>query len=106
MNIMKRSFLRYNSKINMNNGIGVNPGKYTVQSPLMMKSPSGIILIFWSSGSQLSSNAFKCWCWKYKLSSLLVQCGDKAYLQTPCVSPWRTIMISDDARDIVGSKWF
>jgi hypothetical protein len=30
--------------------------------------------------------------------------GDKAYLQAPCVSPWRTIMISDDARDIVGSR--
>jgi hypothetical protein len=30
--------------------------------------------------------------------------GDKAYLQTPCFSPWRTIMISDDARDIVSSK--
>ena len=43
---------------------------------------------------------------KYKLNALLVPnaIGDKAYLQAPCVSPWRTIMISDDARDIVGSK--
>jgi hypothetical protein len=42
----------------------------------------------------------------YKLKSELVPnaIGDKAYLQTPCVSPWRTIMISDDARDIVASK--
>src|SRR5690606_23974380 len=30
--------------------------------------------------------------------------GDKAYLRTPSVTPWRTIMVSDDARDIVGSK--
>lgn len=30
--------------------------------------------------------------------------GDKGYMQTPCVSPWRTIMVSDDARDIVASK--
>src|SRR5660397_235869 len=30
--------------------------------------------------------------------------GDKAYLRTPSVSPWRTIMVSDDARDIVSSK--
>jgi hypothetical protein len=30
--------------------------------------------------------------------------GDKAYLQTPSVSPWRTIMVSNDARDIVSSK--
>jgi hypothetical protein len=42
----------------------------------------------------------------YSLNAQLVPnaIGDKAYLQTPCVSPWRTIMISDDARDIVGSK--
>jgi len=30
--------------------------------------------------------------------------GDKGYMQTPCVTPWRTIMISDDARDILASK--
>jgi glucan 1,4-alpha-glucosidase len=30
--------------------------------------------------------------------------GDKGYLQAPCSSPWRTIMVSDDARDILASK--
>lgn len=30
--------------------------------------------------------------------------GDKGYMQTPCTSPWRTIIVSDDARDIVASK--
>jgi hypothetical protein len=30
--------------------------------------------------------------------------GDKAYLQAPYVSPSRTTMISENARDIVGSK--
>ena len=30
--------------------------------------------------------------------------GDKGYLQSPCQSPWRTIMVSDDARDIIASK--
>ncbi len=30
--------------------------------------------------------------------------GDKGYLQAPCVSPWRTIMVSDDARDILASN--
>tara|TARA_B100000929_G_scaffold231948_1_gene188416 strand:- start:1910 stop:4051 length:2142 start_codon:yes stop_codon:yes gene_type:complete len=29
--------------------------------------------------------------------------GNKAYLQTPAVSPWRTVMVSDDARDILAS---
>ena len=30
--------------------------------------------------------------------------GDKGYMQAPCNSPWRTIMVSDDARDILASK--
>ncbi|NUY80364.1 glycoside hydrolase family 97 protein [Flavobacterium sp. MAH-1] len=30
--------------------------------------------------------------------------GDKGYMQAPCTSPWRTVMVSDDARDIVASK--
>ncbi|MEG0012224.1 MAG: glycoside hydrolase family 97 protein [Muribaculaceae bacterium] len=30
--------------------------------------------------------------------------GDKGYLQAPSVSPWRTIIVSDDARDILASR--
>jgi len=30
--------------------------------------------------------------------------GDKGHLQTPCVSPWRVVMVSDDARDILASN--
>ena len=30
--------------------------------------------------------------------------GRKGYLQAPCVSPWRTIIVSDDARDILLSR--
>jgi alpha-glucosidase len=30
--------------------------------------------------------------------------GDKGYLQAPCTSPWRTIIVSDDARDILASR--
>lgn len=30
--------------------------------------------------------------------------GDKGYMQAPCTSPWRTIIVSDDARDILASK--
>lgn len=29
--------------------------------------------------------------------------GDKGYMQSPCKSPWRTIMVSDDARNILSS---
>lgn len=30
--------------------------------------------------------------------------GDKGYMQAPCKSPWRTVIVSDDARDILASK--
>ena len=30
--------------------------------------------------------------------------GDKGYMQTPCNSPWRTVIVSDAARDILASR--
>lgn len=30
--------------------------------------------------------------------------GDKAYMQSPCTTPWRTVIVSDDARDILASR--
>ncbi len=30
--------------------------------------------------------------------------GNKGHLQTPCHSPWRTVMVSDDARDMLSSN--
>ena len=30
--------------------------------------------------------------------------GDKGYLQAPCVSPWRTVIVSDKAADILASR--
>jgi len=98
-----------NSKINMNNGIGVKsiPGKYMVQTPLMMKAPSGLYLnIFEAALVNYPVMHLNADVTNYKLKAELVPnaIGDKAYLQTPCVSPWRTIMISDDARTIVASK--
>jgi hypothetical protein len=98
-----------NTKINMNNGIGVKsiPGKYMVQTPLMMKAPAGLYLnIFEAAVVNYPVMHLNVDVNTYKLTSELVPnaIGDKAYLQTPCVSPWRTIMVSDDARDIVSSK--
>jgi glucan 1,4-alpha-glucosidase len=96
-------------KIELNNGIGLKSiaGKYAVQSPLMMKSADGLYLNIFEAAVvnypvmhlDLVPNEFK-------LKSHLVPnaISDKAYLQAPCVSPWRTIMVSSDARDIVGSK--
>jgi hypothetical protein len=96
-------------KIDLNNGIGLKSiaGQYVVQSPLMMKSPSGLYLnIFEAAVVNYPVMHLDAEVNHYKLTSHLVPnaIGDKAYLQAPCVSPWRTIMISNDARDIVGSK--
>ena len=30
--------------------------------------------------------------------------GDKAFMQAPCTTPWRTVIVSDDARHILASK--
>ena len=96
-------------KINMNNGIGVKTiwGKYAVQSPLQMKTADNLYLnIFEAAVVNYPIMHLKADVQNFKLTSQLVPnaIGDKAYLQTPCVSPWRTIMVSSDARDIVGSK--
>jgi len=96
-------------KIDLNNGIGVKSiaGKSVIQSPLMMKSPSGLYLnIFEAAVVNYPVMHLDAEVDNYKLTSHLVPnaIGDKAYLQAPCVSPWRTIMVSNDARDIVGSK--
>lgn len=85
-----------NSKINMNNGIGVKsiPGKYTIQTPLMMKSPSGLYVnIFEGAVINYPVMHLKADVTNYKLKSELVPnaIGDKAYLQTPCVSPWKPL---------------
>ena len=98
-----------NDKIDLNNGIGFKSiaSKYTVQSPLMMKSPSNIYMnIFEAAVVNYPVMHLDVDVANYKFISRLVPnaIGDKAYLQTPCVSPWRTIMMSDNARDIVSSK--
>lgn len=98
-----------NDKLNLNNGIAVKSigGRYVVQSPLMMKSADNLYLNIFEAAvvnypvMHLDVNVAN-----YNMKSHLVPnaIGDKAYLQTPAVSPWRTIMVSDDARDIVSSK--
>ncbi len=96
-------------KIDLNNGIGVKSisGKYTVQSPLMMKSVDNVYInVFEAAVVNYPLMHLDADVTRFKLKSHLVPnaIGDKAYLQAACVSPWRTIMISDDARDIVSSK--
>ena len=78
-----------------------------VQTPLMMKTDRGLyiniheaaLLNYPAMNLVLNEN-------DYSFSSHLVPdaIGNKAYLQTPFKTPWRTIIISDDARNILGSR--
>ena len=96
-------------KLNTNNGIALKSigGKYVVQSPLMMKSAAKLYLnIFEAAVVNYPVMHLDVDVKNFRLTAKLVPnaIGDKAYLQAPCVSPWRTVMVSDDARDIVSSK--
>ncbi len=98
-----------NSKLDLNNGIGLKSisNNFRVQSPLMMKSDDGLYInIFEAAVINYPVMHLDVVPDQYRLTSNLVPnaIGDKAYLQTPCTSPWRTIMVSNDARDIVASK--
>ncbi|MFL9845147.1 glycoside hydrolase family 97 protein [Flavobacterium rhizosphaerae] len=98
-----------NDKLNLNNGISVKSigGRYVVQSPLMMKSNEGLYINIFEAAvvnypvMHLDVNTKN-----FNLTSRLVPnaIGDMAYLQAPCTTPWRTVMVSDDARDIVAQK--
>lgn len=97
------------SKLDMNNGIGLKTirDNHRIQSPLMMKTANGLYLNIFEAAvvnyPVMHLNSVPA---KNQLTSHLVPnaIGDKAYLQTPAVSPWRTIFVSDDARKIVASK--
>ena len=81
--------------------------KTGVQTALMMKTKDGLYI-------NLHEAALK----DYSLMSLNLDDenlifeswltpdaqGNKGYIQAPAVSPWRTIMVSDDARDILASN--
>ncbi len=98
-----------NEKFDTKNGIGLKSvgNNFRVQSPLMMKTTSGLYLNIFEAAVvnypimhlDVDVNKFQ-----FKANLVPNAIGDKAYLHAPCVSPWRTIMISDDARDIVGSR--
>jgi len=100
----------------VNSGTGKNvdeisvksiPGDNFVQTPLMMKTNEGLyiniheaaLLDYPAMYLKVDKNNFT-------LQSHL--CPDaynnKAYMQTPCKTPWRTIIVSDKAEEILASK--
>jgi hypothetical protein len=83
------------------------PDQYAVQTPLMLKTMDGLYmntheaaLVNYPS-MQLHVNRQT-----YSLSANLVPdaLGNKSYLRAPANTPWRTIIVSDKATNILASK--
>lgn len=78
-----------------------------LQTPLMLKSQDGLYINIHEAAlidySALNLNLDDK---NFVLESFLTPDarGDKGYMQTPCQSPWRTIVVSDKAGDILESK--
>lgn len=80
---------------------------HTVQSPLMLKSDDGLyiniheaaLLNYPAMHLDLNKNSFR-------LTTLLVPdaVGNKAYLHTGDHTPWRTVLVSDKAIDLIASR--
>lgn len=81
--------------------------KNAVQTPLMMKSADGLYINI-HEAALVNYPAMNLVIDKtnFTLNAHLVPdaVGNKAYLQAPAVTPWRTIIISDKATDILASK--
>ncbi|MBC7872820.1 MAG: glycoside hydrolase family 97 protein [Ferruginibacter sp.] len=81
--------------------------KNAVQTPLMMKSADGLYINL-HEAALVNYPAMNLVIDKkdFLLKAHLVPdaVGNKAYLQAPAVSPWRTIIVSDKATEILASK--
>jgi len=90
-------------------GIGTHGyfAKNAVQSPLMLKSDNGLYInIFEAALIDYSAMHLLIDQKNFVLTSSLVPdaTGTKAFMQTPHNTPWRTIIVSDKATDILASK--
>jgi glucan 1,4-alpha-glucosidase len=83
------------------------PDPYAIQTPLMMKTASGLYINI-HEAALLNYPAMQLHVDRtgYSLSSSLVPdaTGNKAYLHAPAHTPWRTIIVSDRATDILASR--
>jgi len=78
-----------------------------VQTSLMMKSDDGLYINI----HEAALINYSCMHLNLDEKNLIFESwltpdshGEKGYMQSPCTSPWRTVMVSDDARDILSSK--
>jgi hypothetical protein len=83
------------------------PDQYAIQTPLMMKTAEGLYInIHEAALVNYSSMQLHVDRKSFSLSSSLVPdaSGSRGYLRAPALSPWRTIIVSDRAADILSSK--
>jgi hypothetical protein len=79
----------------------------SVQTPVMLKSPDGLYInIHEAALINYATMALNVEAASLKLTAHLCPdpMGNKGYLQTNTQSPWRTIVVSDKATDILASK--
>lgn len=81
--------------------------KTGVQTALMMKTDEGLYINL----HEAALIDYSCMHLNLDDENLIFQShltpdavGDKGYMQAPCNSPWRTVLVSDDARDILASR--
>lgn len=87
--------------------VRVVPDQYAVQTPLMLKTADGLYINIHEAAQvnypamQLHVNREN-----FNLSANLVPdaLGNKAYLHAPFNTPWRTIIVADNAKAILESK--
>jgi len=82
-------------------------GKNYVQTPLMMKSADGLYInVFEAALVNYPAMCVAVDQQRFVLTSALAPdaVGNKAYLQTPAKTPWRTVLVSDKATDLLASK--
>ena len=90
-----------------NNASQTIAGPTCVQTSLQMKTPDGIYLNL----HEAALVDYSCMHLNLDDKKMIFESfltpdarGDKGYLQAPCKSPWRTIIVSDDARDMLASN--
>ncbi|SER39501.1 Glycosyl-hydrolase 97 C-terminal, oligomerisation [Pedobacter rhizosphaerae] len=78
-----------------------------LQTPLMMKSKDGLYINI----HEAALINYSCMSLNLDDKNMVLESwltpdaiGDKGYMQAPCQSPWRTIIVSDKAGDILTSK--
>lgn len=82
-------------------------GETTVQTPLMLKSKNGLYINIHEAAlinypvMHLDLNKAN---YSFKTHLTPDAVGNKAYLQTPFQTPWRSILVSDKATEILASK--